>query len=123
MLAARENLTEKTSEQDPAGEQVRCCQRLARALTLTKDMLACAKREDWDEVGRLDADRKRDLEVCFSEPVLRGESPVIAEAIAALLHLNEELMSLVMQARDQVSGQSREASRNRSALNTYLNHR
>lgn len=105
------------------GDQITQCQHLARALVLSKEMLACARREEWQEVSRLEVARKDDLQACFSRPLESGDSPVVAEAVAALLHLNEEIAALVEQARQQLAGQNRELTRGRAAVGSYLNNR
>ena len=94
-------------------DQAQQCRRLARVITITKQMLVHADHDEWEQVTELEIERRDDLAACFSDAVL------IAEAIAALLHLNEELMAKLKTARDVVMEQGIEYSRNRSAVGDY----
>lgn len=114
-------LVDQIASHEAIDSRIGQCRRLARVLVVSKEMLNCARADDWDEVSRLDASRKDDLQICFSQEVPLNDSPVVAEAVAALLHLNEEIMSLVKQARDRVSMESRELNRGKTAISSYLN--
>lgn len=114
-------LAETIPPNEAIDTQIGQCRRLAKVLMISKEMLNSARDDDWDEVSRLDAARKTDLQLCFSQETPSNDSPVVAEAIAALLHINEEIMALIKQARDRVSMESRELNRNKSAINSYLN--
>ena len=120
MLAVKEAVDEAT---ESLSDQVAQCSRLARVLTMTRDMLEHAGAGQWDEVGKLESERKTDLELCFSQPVLIDQSPVVAEAIAAVLHLNQELMALVAEARDQFSKEGLTLNKNKTAVNSYLDNK
>ncbi|MEH6616217.1 MAG: flagellar protein FliT [Porticoccus sp.] len=103
----------------PLSDQARQCRRLAHVLTLTKKMLFHADNGEWEQVTELELDRRDDLSACFSDAKSVADSVLIAEAIAALLHLNEELMAKLKIARDIVMEQGVEYSRNRSAVGSY----
>lgn len=95
------------------------CRRLARALQLTEKMLAHAERDEWEEVILVEQERRDDLTACFAEPIVRGDEELVAEAMAALLHLNEQLMSRLRNARSQALAQGRELAGRREALDSY----
>ena len=103
----------------PLSDQARQCRRLAHVLTLTKEMLAHADKGEWENVTELELERRDDLSTCFAESTSIADSVLIAEAIAALLHLNEELMAKLKTARDVVMEQGIEYSRNLSAVGNY----
>ncbi|WP_461516044.1 flagellar protein FliT [Porticoccus sp.] len=100
----------------PQAEQ---CRHLASALTLTQQMLRLADAGEWARVTELESQRREDLAACFSVTTLATDSELIAEAIAALLYLNEELMSRLKEARDQVMEQGREHAKRRRAAESY----
>ncbi|MCB1666991.1 MAG: flagellar protein FliT [Porticoccaceae bacterium] len=104
--------------QDTAGH-VDHCRRLANVLSLTKTMLNHADAGEWDVVARLEVERRDDLAICFSQALQAIDSVLVAEAIAALLHLNEELMSKLKVARDSVLDQGRTLSRQQLAASSY----
>ena len=102
-----------------APEQVAQCQRLAHVLTLTKQMLVHADNGEWEQVAEQELGRRDDLAACFSDMAAAADAELIAEAMAALLHLNEELMSKLKVARSVVMEQGREYKRNRNAMTSY----
>jgi hypothetical protein len=72
-------------------------------------MLEHAKAGSWLEVEEMEIIRRVELEECFA---MQQEHPslLIAQALATLIHINEQMVAIVRQARDQVSkNHSREA--------------
>ena len=67
----------------------------------------------------MERERRDDLKLCFSQAVTLAESEEVAEALAVLLHLNEELMARLKVARSAVMQQGRDFSRKRNALSSY----
>ena len=95
------------------------CRRLARVLTMTQEMVELADDGEWDAVAERESARREDLKTCFSDPVSPGDAELVAEALAAVLHLNEELMSRLSSARDNVLQQGIAQARTRSAIDSY----
>jgi hypothetical protein len=75
---------------------------LARLITLSEEMLEHAKAGSWLEVEEMEIIRRVELEECFA---MQHEQPslLIAQALATLIHINEQMVLIVRQARDQVS--------------------
>lgn len=94
-------------------------QRLAGVLNMTRDMLACAGAGEWDRVAELERERRDDLQQCFSQAVDAEHGELVSEALAVMLHLNDELMDLLASARDAVLEQGVNQVRTRSALGSY----
>jgi hypothetical protein len=99
--------------------QLQQCQRLARVLTITQDMLSHADAGEWQRVADLERERRDDLSACFTESVSLVDSALIGEALAALLTLNEELMAKLKTAKSSVMESGIQFSRNRSAVGSY----
>ena len=100
--------------------QIDHCRRLAHVLSLTKKMLVLAEDGQWDQVAERELERREDLAACFENSTTTGsDAEVFAEAMAALLHLNEELMSKLKVARDLVMEEGRKHTRNRNAMGSY----
>ncbi len=100
-------------------EKLSQCRRLAHVLTLTRDMLALADAGDWDAVASLEQARREDLSACFSGTQDPGQAELVAEALAAILHLNEELMARLTAARELALEQGVAQARTRAALSHY----
>lgn len=94
---------------------------LARALELTQEMLLRAQQGDWQKVADLEIARRRELELCFSIAITEAKGGLVAEALAVLLHLNEELLSLLMSARDHAKRATELQSVGQAAAKTYHN--
>ena len=105
--------------QEMVSTQVQQCQRLARVLTITQNMLGHAEDGDWERVAELERERRDDLSACFAERVAIADSALIAEALAALLSLNEELMAKLNTAKSAVMESGIQHSRNRNAVISY----
>ena len=100
-------------------DQADQCRRLAHVLTLTKQMLIHAENGEWQQVTELEVERRDDLAICFANISQAEDSVLVAEAVAALLHLNEELMAKLKMARNSVMEQGRDLARKRSAVVSY----
>ena len=110
---------ELTDNHPAKSAQVTQTQRLAGVLEQTRDMLDHARGGDWDQVAELERGRRDDLQRCFTEPVSQEQGELVAEALAVILHLNEELMALLGDARDAVLASGVQQSRTRAAVGTY----
>lgn len=106
-------------KQDSMSAQAQQCRRLAHVLGLTKEMLSLAEQDQWDSVAEKELERRDDLLQCFSESRPAGDTELVAQAMAALLHLNEELMAKLKVARAAVMAQGQEMTQNRKAVNSY----
>ena len=96
---------------------------LARTLELTQEMLLRAQQGDWQKVADLEIARRHELELCFSIAITEAKGELVAEALAVLLHLNEELLSLLMSARDHAKRAAELQSVGQVAAETYHNNR
>lgn len=103
----------------PLSDQAQHCRRLAEVLAITKQMVVHAENGEWERVTELEIQRRDDLTACFANTASVADSVLVAEAIAALLHLNEELMAKLKTARDIVMEQGIEHTRNRAAVGNY----
>ena len=92
---------------------------LATVINTTRTMLELAGQEQWDAVADLEKLRREDLVRCFEIPVSGEQGELLAEALAVLLHLNEELMSKLSLARDELSTEGKEEARQLTAAGEY----
>ena len=92
---------------------------LATVIKTTRNMLALAEQKAWDAVAALEVLRREDLKRCFEIPVQDDKGELVAEALAVLLHLNEELMGQLKTARDQVAEEGNTQIRNLEAASEY----
>lgn len=93
---------------------------LASVIGITSDMLAAAQANEWASVTADEARRRVMLDQCFAEPVKPEYSEVFAEALAVLLHMNEELTALLMEARKTIAEEGHQALKNGAKLAHYL---
>ena len=115
-------LVNVTRPPDGGGEQVlrergRRFQ-LARVLKVTEQMLAEANAGNWDTVEDLEGQRSLELQECFQMQD-DAHSELIAEAVARLIYLNEQLVQIVRYARERAAAERFEHRRALTAANAY----
>lgn len=91
---------------------------LARVLKVTEQMLEQANAGNWDQVEDLEAQRSLELQECFA---LQDDSPseLVAEALATLIYLNEQLVQIVRYARERAAAERVEHRRALQAASAY----
>lgn len=115
-------LVERTGRPDPEAtleiHQRRQRIQLARVLQITEKMLECAQNSDWPAVEELEAMRKAEMDACYE---LQQQSPslLIAEALATLLYLNDQIVELVKVARRKLVVEHNEAARQQTMAGRY----
>ena len=92
---------------------------LAESIQLTREMLDNAREGNWSAVSDHELLRRDVLNRCFDSAVTADESEVVAEALAVILHLNEELVSLLQRARQASLDASRASVKRRGAVDSY----
>ena len=101
-------------------EQSGQCLDMASVLLATDEMLKAAQGGHWDRVSDLEATRRKRLDRCFAQQIMPENSELFSEALAVMLHLNEELVAIVQQVRDQVSVSRNQHAKKKDALRHYL---
>jgi hypothetical protein len=101
-------------------EQSGQCLDMASVLLATDEMLKAAQSGSWDRVSELESSRRKRLDRCFMQPIMPENSEFFSEALAVMLHLNEELVAVVQQAREQVSVSRNQHAKKKEALRHYL---
>ncbi len=96
------------------------CTLLANVLLMTQNMLNAAREGNWDAVAVMETDRRDILHDCFETPVPPEHSELFSEALAAMLHLNEELIAEVESAKADVAAQQLGQVRTRKGIGHYL---
>lgn len=93
---------------------------LANVLLATDEMLQLARAGSWDRVGELERSRHKRLRRCFAQPVHVANSEIFSEALAVMLHLNEELVALLEAAKDDASVRRTDHQFAHEAIGHYL---
>lgn len=96
------------------------CALMANVLTRTSRMLDAARSGDWPLVTAMENKRSQLVKQCFSETVSAENSEIFSEALAIMLHMNEELVSLLNNAKAAASLSYGERQRNHEAVGHYL---
>lgn len=92
---------------------------LASVINTTRSMLTLAEEQQWDAVADLELLRREDLKQCFEIPVHDNQNDLISEALAVLLHMNEELMTKLAKARENVVEECGVQAATVAAVNEY----
>lgn len=96
------------------------CALMANILTRTSRMLDVARSGDWTLVAAMENKRGQLVKQCFSEPVSAENSEIFSEALAIMLHMNEELVALLNQAKAQASVHHAGELKAHQAIGHYL---
>ena len=110
---------ETTHIDDLAGRQGQCTL-LANVLLMTQHMLEIARGDNWQQVADLEGERRELLNECFASAVAPEHSEIFSEALAAMLHLNEELVSLLDSAKAEAAAKHAGQVTTHRQLNQYL---
>lgn len=95
------------------------CQRLVTVLEMTKEMVDLAAAGCWNDVASLEKKRRKDLNECFAYDIADQDSHLMAQALATVLHMNEELMSVVANTRRDLIKQHSDAKQATDGLRGY----
>ena len=93
---------------------------LAHILVMTEEMLESARNDQWDDVTEMEERRRQALNECFGAPIPEEHSELFTEALAAMLHMNEELISLLENAKAEVAIKRTDQARTSKSLGHYL---
>ena len=93
---------------------------LASVLLLTEKMLCSAREDAWEAVTKYENERRDALALCFSTPVSVDQSALFSEALAAMLHMNEEMIGLLEAAKENVAIKRTDQSHKKRSLGHYL---
>lgn len=110
----------KTILEHPTLVKRKHCRRLVEVLEKTKLMVDHAMVGNWSEVATLEEQRRGDLNECFAYKIADDDSYLMSEALATVLHMNEELMNIVSKARRDLIKQQSETTQTKVRLNDYL---
>ena len=93
---------------------------LANVLMRTHRMLEAARSDDWPLVTAMENKRNQLVKQCFSEPVGAENSELFSEALAIMLHMNEELVALLEAAKEDASVRRTDHQFAHEAIGHYL---
>ena len=83
-------------------------------------MLDAARSGDWTLVAAMENKRSQLVKQCFSEPVSAENSEIFSEALAIMLHMNEELVALLNAAKANASAKHGDDRKKHQAVAHYL---
>ena len=96
------------------------CALLSKVLLITREMHHAAVAGDWDVVTEHEATRRDWIQTCFEEPVAPEHAQLFSEALAVMLHLNEEVMAKLQDAREAASAKHAGQVHARKSVGHYL---
>ena len=90
------------------------------ALEKTQEMLLEGKKNNWEAVNKIEVERRLLLSQCFESTVATRNSQIFSEAIATMLHMNEELVALLNAAKTNASVKHGNDRKKHQAVAHYL---
>ena len=103
-----------------SGETSTQAKTLAHVLLITEQILSFARGDDWGSDTELEEQRREALADCFSDPIPQAQSNIFSEALAAMLHMNEELISMLEAAKAEVAVKRTDQRHTSKSLGHYL---
>ena len=97
-------------------------QALRDIIKITEQMLIMARKNHWQQVAEMEAERRRLVQCCFQRPVPEHDASDVAAAIGEILRLNEEIAELGQQWRDRLGTEIHAHKTGRAASTAYLSH-
>lgn len=91
---------------------------LAHLLRSTEEILHCAQLGDWESVEILERQRQAELAACFAGDDA-DSSPLVAEALATLLHMNNQITELVKKAKADLVAEQQKMEAQKAVANHY----
>jgi hypothetical protein len=101
-------------------EQSGQCLDMASVLLATDEMLKAAQGGHWDRVSDLESSRRKRMDRCFAQPIMPENSEIFSEALAIMLHMNEELVALLESAKAEVAAATKGQTSTVKNLQHYL---
>jgi len=92
---------------------------LEHALSLLNQMSAAAQEEDWEAVTELQSQYSQQLANAGSTPALPADAEKAASMIREMKVLEQQLMAMTAQRRNEAASQIRQQSHARRATNAY----
>ena len=90
------------------------------ALEKTQEMLLEGKKNNWELVNKIETERRLLLSQCFESTVAARNSQIFSEALATMLHMNEELVALLNEAKRDAAARHSEQKHSSQAIGHYL---
>ena len=93
---------------------------LADVLLMSESMLSKARDGHWEDVTEIERLRSLALSKCFAQSVPESQSEVFSVALAAMLHMNEEVISLLEAAKKDIAIKRSDHNYTKRSLGHYL---
>jgi hypothetical protein len=94
---------------------------LAQVLQLTDQMLGFAKDGEWDKLEQMEALRSVEMSKC-ADWQFETDRDLVAEALATLLQLNENIIEVVRYAQNKIVDDQVQLQRKTTATKAYIEH-
>ena len=108
------------TDQSDSRDSINPASELAQVLLITKEMLALAQKDSWASITELEQRRREMLSNCFCHPIPSNQEDVFSEALAAMLHMNEEMIGLLEAAKQNVAVKRTDQRHIKRSLGHYL---
>lgn len=96
---------------------------LTQLLSQTQQLLALAQAGDWDAVAQLESERRPLLRSTFDPASTQTQSDPYQRALRQILDMDQTVMALAAQRRDDLRDQLQSVGQGRSAVRAYALNR
>ncbi|MFA7618489.1 MAG: flagellar protein FliT [Thiohalomonadaceae bacterium] len=96
---------------------------LTALVSLSEQMLECARKGEWDAVPVLETQRREGLEAFFSNATLPEEAAFIEPALEGILEIDRQLIELATESREVAAAKLKDLQQGRRAQSAYNSNR
>jgi len=92
----------------------------SQALSCTEKMFILAEQQEWDALGKLEADRNALLDSLFNHPGLPHMLAKLANTLRLIIELDQKTIALGENAREALKNEMRLLTQGKKAVDAYL---
>jgi len=85
-------------------------------------MYRLAEKSEWVQIQEIEAERQKKIREFFATQVSEKEAKDVAELIQKILHDDNQLMMMSLQAKDEIGSSLQKLGNNKKAANAYRAH-
>ncbi len=92
---------------------------LQKLISLSRAMLKQAESASWDEVAKLEADRRELFETFFLTPVQAELNHTVSEGIRSIIAMDQDIMTLGITEKLELEQALRQIEQGKKAVKAY----
>ncbi len=97
-----------------------CCSQLERIISMSREMLDCARRDEWQRLIEIESERTHLLYEFFQTDITAYDSDGLSTSIRMIQKLDKETMQYIQAEYESVSDELKKLNKGRRVSSAYL---